>query len=96
MLAGALVAAGFALCGFSLAQLETRHPQLAQATSPLQSSPSPAPQETRPPSQSPVARARLRPRPSPPAPMRKAKKEGAKPALPPAPAEKMAPPIQQK
>src|ERR1700732_4504005 len=41
LLASTLVAAGLALSGLSLVQIADRHPQLAQATQPLQSSPPP-------------------------------------------------------
>jgi len=96
LLAGALVAAGVALCALSLAEIEIGNPQLAQATQPLQSSPGPAQQENAPAESKPGGARPTTPAPEPARPDAQAQKEGAKPALPPAPAEKMAPPIQQK
>jgi len=50
LLASAMVAGGLAIFGLSVAQLVARNPQMAQATQPLQSSPTPtpAPQENPP------------------------------------------------
>src|ERR1700716_4207007 len=63
LLACAMVAAGLVISGLSLAQLKVRHPQLAQATQPLQSSPTPAPQDNPPAESKPGGE-----RPPPPAP----------------------------
>src|ERR1700730_19182990 len=68
-LASALVTAGLVMSGMSLIVLIARHPQeMAQATPPLQSSPSPAPQasapgESKPGGERPHTRAAPRPPP---------------------------------
>src|SRR3954470_4578816 len=59
LLACAMVAAGLALCGLSLVELKTRNPEMAQATPPLQSSPTPTPQSS-PPPESPPRRVKTR------------------------------------
>lgn len=97
LLAVAMVAAGLAISGMALTQLRAAHTgELAQATQPLQSSP-PADQDKTPPAESkPGGERPTTPAPEPAHPDEQAQKEGAKPVLPQAPAEKMAPPIQQK
>jgi hypothetical protein len=95
LLAGAMVAAGLALSGLSLAQIKASHPQVAQATQPLQASP-PSEQDKAPAESKPGGERPTTPAPEPAHPDVQAQKEGAKPALPSAPAEKMAPPIKQK
>ena len=95
-LAAAMVAAGLALVGVSAMQLQPRHPQIAQATQPLQSTPG---AETRPSAPAEPATTGTRPSNVPPEPARpdpQAQKAGAEPALPPAPAEKTAAPIREK
>jgi hypothetical protein len=95
-LAAAMVAAGLALSGLSLIELEPRDQQIAQATPPLHSTPG---AETRPSAPSEPDTTGVRPTTPAPEPARpdgEAQKAGATPALPPAPAEKTAPPIQQK
>jgi len=71
------------------------HVHLAQATPPTQGTPSTTtddkPAESKPGGVRPTT-----PAPEPARPDAQAQKEGAKPALPPAPPEKMAPPIDQK
>jgi hypothetical protein len=70
--------------------------RFAQATQPLQSTPG---AETKPAAPAQPGTTGQRPQDTPPQPARPdadAKDAGAKPALPPAPAEKTAPPIQQK
>ena len=70
--------------------------QIAQATQPTQSTPG---AETKPSSPSEPATTGQRPSDIPPQPARPdpdAQKAGAQPALPPAPAEKIAPPIREK
>jgi len=95
-LASALVAAGLAVSGLSLMQIAARNPQMAQATQPLQSSP-PAAAEDKPPADSkPGGERPTTPAPEPARPDTQAQKAGATPALPPAPAEKTAPPIPDK
>ncbi len=88
-LAAALIAAGVAISGLSLAQIRTQdRMHLAQAPTPT---PSNTPAEAQPGGTRPTT-----PAPEPATPKPEAQKEGAKPALPPAPAEKVAPPIKDK
>jgi hypothetical protein len=98
LLASAMVVAGLAVCAVSLAQLKAGNPdaQLAQATQPLQSSPTPVPQDTPPAESKPGGERPTTPAPEPARPDTQAQKAGATPALPPAPAEKTAPPIPDK
>jgi hypothetical protein len=97
LLAGVMVVAGVAMSGMSAAQLlTTRHPQMAQATQPLQSTPG---AETKPSAPAEPATTGKRPGDVPPEPARpdaEAQKAGATPALPPAPAEKTAAPIKER
>jgi hypothetical protein len=95
LLAAAMTAAGLVMCALALVQLSSHGPLVAQATPPLQSSP-PAAQDNAPAESKPGGQRPTTPAPEPARPDTQAQKEGAKPALPPAPAEKMAPPIQQK
>ena len=95
LLASAMVVAGLAVCAVSVAQLKAGNPdsQMAQVTQPLQSSP-PAAAEDKPPADSkPGGERPTTPAPEPARPDTQAQKAGATPALPPAPAEKTAPPI---
>jgi hypothetical protein len=86
-LAAMLVIAGVAISGFSLAQIRANdRMQLAQAPTP-----SPTPAESMPGGTRPTT-----PAPEPAQPKPEAQKQGAQPALPPAPAEKVAPPIKDK
>jgi hypothetical protein len=96
LLASAMVMAGLAMSGFALARIAVDHRQeMAQVTQPLQGSPAPAadkaPAESKPGGARPTT-----PAPQPARPDAQAQQEGAKPALPPAPAEKTAPPITEK
>ncbi len=98
LLPGAMIVVGLAVSGLSLAWVANSGPELAQATPPLQSTPG---AETRPSAPSEPATTGTDSRPSsiPPQPARpdpEAQKEGAAPALPPAPAEKIAPPIKDR
>jgi hypothetical protein len=96
LLACVLVASGLAVSGLSLARISTPGPQLAQATPPLQSTPG---AETKPSAPAEPATTGTRPSgisPEPAHPKAEAQKEGATPALPPAPAEKTAPPIKER
>jgi hypothetical protein len=95
LLAAAMVTAGISMCALALVQLSARSPVMAQATQPLQSSP-PSPQDSAPAESKPGGQRPTTPAPEPARPDPQAQKEGAKAALPPAPAEKIAPPIQQK
>jgi len=88
-LAAMLVIAGVAISGLSLAQIRARDlTHLAQAPTP---SPSNTPAESKPGGTRPTT-----PAPQPAQPKPEAQREGAEPALPPAPAEKVAPPIKDK
>ena len=93
--ASVMLVAGLTLTGFSLVSVARTDVQLAQATPPLQGSPSTTtndkPAESKPGGTRPTT-----PAPEPATPTTEAQKEGAKAALPAAPPEKMAPPIEQK
>jgi hypothetical protein len=96
LLASAMVVAGLATSGLALARIAVDHrQQMAQATQPLQGSPSrtegKAPAESKPGGERPTT-----PAPEPARPDAQAQQQGAKPALPPAPAEKTAAPISEK
>src|SRR5215470_15753637 len=101
-LAAMLFAAGLVTIGVSLVEIHAQNrTEMAQATGtpgqPLQATPSPSPTPTNTPAESMPGGARpTTPAPEPARPDTEAQKEGAKPALPPAPAEKMAPPIPEK
>ena len=86
LLAATLVGVGLVISAISLTELRAERPRLAQATQP--SSP---PAESKPGGTRPTT-----PAPEPAHPDQQPEKEGAKPVLPPAPAEKMAPPIKEK
>jgi hypothetical protein len=88
-------AMGLAITGLSLTEIKASKPQeMAQATQPLQSSPPETP--NRPAESKPGGERPTTPAPEPARPDAEAQKAGAKPVLPPAPAEKTAPPIRQK
>jgi len=96
LIASAMLASGLMLTGFSMVSVaRSTRVHLAQATPPLQGTPSRAtsdkPAESKPGGTRPTT-----PAPEPARPDTQAQQEGAKAALPPAPPEKMAPPIQQK
>jgi hypothetical protein len=94
-LASVLVAGGLVISGLSLTQLSARNTQVAQATQPLQSSPSTEPNNT--PAESKPGGVRpTTPAPEPAHSDAAAQTTGAASALPPAPAEKVAPPIKEK
>jgi len=94
-LASGLVAAGLVICGLSLHAVVAGGPRhMAQGTPQPQASPpaqNNAPAESKPGGTRPTT-----PAPEPARPDPEAQKLGAKPALPAAPAEKMAPPIKEK
>ncbi|MEY9756733.1 hypothetical protein [Bradyrhizobium yuanmingense] len=97
-IAGALFAAGVAVSVMSLAQIRAEsRMQLAQATPPLQGTPSDeqskVPAEAKPGGDRPTTPA---PEPARPEPQTQGAAGAAKPALPPAPAEKIAPPMEKK
>lgn len=97
MFAAALIAGGLVISALSLNQIRAADRQhLAQATPPLQSTPG---ADSKPSAPSEPVTTGTRPSAVPPEPARpdaEAQKAGAQPVLPPAPAEKTAPPIQQK
>jgi hypothetical protein len=95
-LASAMVTAGLALSGLSLAVIVVHDPQMAQATQPLQSTPG---AETKPSAPAEPTTTGTRPAemaPQPAHPDAQAQKDGVTPALPPAPAEKTAAPIKER
>jgi hypothetical protein len=102
LVASAMLVSGLGLTGFSTGSIIARTPdvRLAQATPPVQSSPAPAdsnkPAESKPAESMPGGTRPTTPAPEPARPDAQAQQEGAKAALPPAPPEKMAPPLEQK
>jgi hypothetical protein len=95
-LATVLVAAGLVISGLSLTELSARNAHVAQATQPLQSTPG---AEAKPSAPAQPATTGARPTeisPQPAQPGAAVQTTGAAPALPPAPAEKIAPPIKEK
>ncbi len=101
-LASVVIAAGLAMSGVSAIELafgKSDNPQMAQATQPLQSSPSTSsdkPAESKPAESKPGGERPTTPAPEPARPDAEAQKAGATPVLPSAPAEKTAAPIQSK
>jgi hypothetical protein len=95
VVASAMLVAGLILTGFSLVSVARTNVHLAQATPPLQGSPVPMTNDT-PAASKPGGTRPTTPAPEPATSTPEAQKEGAKAALPPAPAEKLAPPIQPK
>jgi hypothetical protein len=108
LFASTIVATGLVMSGLSLTAFSDRNPQhlpqtiaqdmgaqdLAQATHPLQSSPA-APGESNAPAESkPGGERPTTPAPQPARPDTQAQRDGAPAALPPAPAEKTAAPIE--
>jgi len=97
LLASTLIAAGLAVSALALTVLSASDPlQIAQATPPTQSTPG---AETKPAAPAEPATTGQRPSdiaPQPARPDPDAQKAGAQPALPPARAEKIAPPIREK
>ncbi|HZE53140.1 MAG TPA: hypothetical protein VE111_07720 [Bradyrhizobium sp.] len=96
LLASLLVAAGLGMSGISLIELAKSNVHVAQATQPVQPSP-PAASDSAPAESKPGGARPTSPAPEPARPPdTQAQKEGVKAALPPAPAEKMAPPIKDR
>ncbi|NGX98582.1 MAG: hypothetical protein G4V63_26245 [Candidatus Afipia apatlaquensis] len=95
VLSAILIAAGLTLSGISLMQLASRGEiHLAQTTQPTESQPSvPAGKSDGPAESKPGGTRPTTPAPEPARPNADAQKAGAKPALPPAPAEKTGEPI---
>ena len=98
LIAAALIAAGTAISALSLAEIRAHQPaQFAQATQPTPTPASPPEaQKDRPAESTPGGTRPTTPAPEPARPDPDAQKAGAQPALPPAPAEKVAPPIKEK
>src|ERR1700733_15889053 len=90
LLASTMVAAGLVVSGFSLAEIAVYNPQMAQATQPLQSTPGAETQPSAPAEPATTGTRPAEPAPQPAHPDEQAQKEGATPALLPAPAEKIA------
>ena len=88
LVAAMLVGAGLAITAFSLTELRAERPQLAQAT--------PSPEPSPPAESKPGGTRPTTPAPEPARPDPDAQKAGAPAVLPPAPAEKVAPPIKEK
>lgn len=95
VLAAIMVAMGLTVAGLSWSQLSARK-QLAQAAVPNSETPQVPAGKADDPAQSEPGRARpTTPPPEPARPDADAQKAGAKPALPPAPAEKMGEPVRK-
>ncbi|MCR6733042.1 MAG: hypothetical protein NVV83_02605 [Afipia sp.] len=97
LLSALLIAGGLALSGVSLLQLSSRGEiRMAQATQPAETTPSvPAGKTDGPAESMPGGTRPTTPAPEPARPDADAQKAGAKPALPPALAEKMGEPIRR-
>jgi len=95
LLSALLIAGGLTVSGISLMQLASRGEiHLAQTTQPSEPTPSvPAGKSDGPAESTPGGTRPTTPAPEPARPDADAQKAGAKPALPPAPAEKMGEPI---
>ena len=98
LFAAILIVAGTAISALSVGEIMASKPpqQLAQATQPTPSSPPDAQKKDTPAESTPGGTRPTTPAPEPARPDAEAQKQGAQPALPPAPAEKMAPPIKEK
>jgi hypothetical protein len=96
LLAFVLAAVGLGMSIVSLTQLGAQDSRMAQATQPLQTSPAPSSQDKAPAESKPGGERPTTPAPEPARPDLEAQKAGATPVLPPAPAEKIAPPIKDK
>jgi hypothetical protein len=97
LLASLLVTTGLVMTGVSLIKLHARGPgQMAQATQPLQASPPPPDVQNKPAESKPGGERPTTPAPQPARPDEQQQKAGAQPVLPPAPPEKVAPPIKDK
>ncbi|GLH80142.1 hypothetical protein SSBR45G_50510 [Bradyrhizobium sp. SSBR45G] len=92
LLAAGLFVLGVIVAVVSLTEIKANHlDQMAQAVPSASPEPSPTPAESKPGGTRPTT-----PAPEPARPDVEAQKEGAKPALPPAPAEKIAPTMERK
>src|ERR1700732_446560 len=96
LLASLLVAAGSVLSGLSLIEIAKSNVHVAQATQPVQPSP-PAASDSAPAESKPGGVRPTTPAPEPARPPdTQPRRDDAKPAQPPAPAEKIAPPIKDR
>src|SRR5712675_2349109 len=95
LLASLLMMTGLILSGASLIEIAKNEVRLAQATQPVQQSPAAAP-DSGPAESKPGGERPTTPAPEPARPDTQAEKAGATPRLPPAPAEKTAPPIKER
>jgi hypothetical protein len=95
LIPSAMLVTGLMLTGFSVVSTTRTNVQLAQATPSLQGTPSATP-DNKPAESKPGGTRPTTPAPEPARPDAQAQKEGAKAALPPAPPEKMAPPMEKK
>ncbi|MDE2378683.1 hypothetical protein [Bradyrhizobium sp.] len=96
LIAASLFAAGVVVSGLSLAQIRAENRlQMTQATPPLQATPVPDDQNKTPAESKPGGERPTTPAPEPARPDPQTQ-GAAKPVLPPAPAEKYAPPIKEK
>jgi hypothetical protein len=91
-----IVAGGMVMPGVSLMLLAEGQTEIAQATSPQTSPAAPAGKQNGPAESKPGGTRPTTPAPEPAQPDADAQKSGAQPALPPAPAEKAAPPIKER
>lgn len=99
LFAAAMIVAGTLISAISVAEIRSseQHRLFAQATQPQPpSSPADAQKKDEPADSKPGGTRPTTPAPEPARPDADAQKAGAQPALPPAPAEKMAPPIKDK
>jgi hypothetical protein len=96
LLASVMIAAGISLSGLSLAVIAVHDPQMAQVTQPLQSAPDPAAHSDAPADSKPGGARPTTPAPEPAHRDAGEQTTGAAPALPPAPPEKIAPPIKER
>ncbi|WP_439924229.1 hypothetical protein [Nitrobacter sp. JJSN] len=95
-IATAVVAVGMVMSGVSLMQLAQGQSEIAQVPSPQTSPVVPAGKQNGPAEAEPGGSRPTTPAPEPAQPDADAQKAGTQPALPPAPAEKVAPPIRDK
>ena len=97
LLATAMVVGGLGIAAVSMAEIKAGDRQhMAQATQPLQGTPASPDQDKAPAESKPGGERPTTPAPQPARPDPQAQKEGATPALPPAPAEKTGAPIKEK
>jgi hypothetical protein len=95
-IASLIVAAGMVMSGVSLMRLAQGQREIAQVTSPQTSPVAPAGKQNGPAEAEPGGTRPTTPAPEPAQPDADARKAGSQPALPPAPPEKVAPPINEK